>query len=223
MSQSDSNSFENSITVDGYIAVGKTTTLEKLRTTTRSWLPPNDLLIFKEDVSKWEDYHGHNLLKNMYENAPFNKTSWAWRLQLKVIQDILKQDFDIRELLPAYLCIQERDLESVKKVFLRTQDHNFEPIDLQLLKDLTNIGLEYNIGFNEKQRIFLYADSTTCFNRLQSRGREAEMGISSHDFSQICSAMDVLRADAHFALNTTVLTDFQVADLLSNQIRVMMR
>ena len=49
------------IIVEGNIGAGKTTLLEKLKE-----LP--GVKIFKEDISRWKDLYGHNLLNLVYQD-----------------------------------------------------------------------------------------------------------------------------------------------------------
>ena len=203
--------FSRSVVVDGYIGVGKSTLLRNLCDITKPWLHPYQICVYEENVISWENYYGHNLLEQMYENMDDPESPWTCRLQTKIIKDIMAQDVKIRLNLPRQLSIQERDLNTVKKVFLPGHKKSLNELDYHILHELVDFGIDLNSGTNDKLKVFLSADKMTCYNRMMSRKRNAERNISIHDYMTLCEAMDLIKADASIVLNTDQLNSTQVS------------
>ena len=204
-------SFKRSVTVDGYIGVGKSTLLRNLGSITKSWLHPYQICFYEENVISWENFYGINLLEKMYESMGTQDSPWTTRLQTKIIKDVMAQDLCIRSNLPRQLSIQERDLNTIKKVFLPIHCKSMNKLDYHILHELVDLGIELNSSVNSKLKVFLSADKMTCYNRMKSRKRNAEQMISPHDYSQICDAMDILKSEAAIVLDTDQLNSTQVS------------
>lgn len=204
-------SFNRSVTVDGYIGVGKSTLLRNLSDITKSWLHPYQICFYEENVISWENFYGVNLLEKMYENMGAADSPWTSRLQTKIIKDVMAQDMCIRSNLPRQLSIQERDLNTIKKVFLPIHRRSINSLDYHILHELVDLGMELNANTNNKLRVFLSADKMTCYERMKSRKRNAEQAISPHDFVQICDAMDMVKSEAAIVLDTDQLNSTQVS------------
>ena len=110
---------------------------------------------------------------------------------MKVIMDIMRQEEMVKQLLPNTLCIQERDLESVKKVFVPNSESRFEAVDFLLIKDLLESSFCKTSSESSKISIFLDADVHTCFDRVKKRGRESERNLDFALFRQIHDRMQV--------------------------------
>ena len=111
--------FDTSVVVDGYVGAGKSTLLRKMETITESWLPDEQLTVYPEQVMSWCKYVGYDLLKLYYNHIGQRNSAWAFRLQTKIIRDMIESDRIIRSQLPGTLSIQEKDLNIYKSLWLR--------------------------------------------------------------------------------------------------------
>lgn len=156
---------------------------------------------------------GVDLLKNMYEEDK-GESKWLGRFQSRVIQDIMRQDEEIRDLLGVAVCVQERDLESVMKVFLPINEARFEPLDYKMLMDWAKLGRDLNGERNKKKTIYLECDSMTAYGRMQRRAREGEKGMSFEDFRRVNEEMGALKEEAEFVLDTTELNEKDIFEFV---------
>lgn len=169
---------------------------------------------FVEPVRLWKSVEGINLLDKMYAENP-EECKWLARFQSRVIHDLIRQDMLIRERMThGSVCVQERDVESVIKVFLPTNEKRFEAIDYRILMDWAKLGRDLNTGVNEKRYIYLDCDASVAYERVKKRGREEEKDMDFEKFSAIHERMSVLKEGAHTVLNTTLLSKVQVAQMV---------
>ena len=167
---------------------------------------------FSKNVAEWENYHGVNLLQKMYNT---NESRWKARFQEKAILDIRKQDFDMRNDLRPGISLQERDLTSIKYVFLPQMKSQLRPVDYELLREQVEFGLRENEISLKKKRVFLYQDIGVCYDRMMKRGREAEKNISFADFKDMCNNMRKLEDTSDtIILLCAELSKSQVAEAL---------
>ena len=203
------NQIANKIWVlDGYVAVGKSTTLKNVKSLLNKQIPNLKVHTYEENVGEWENYHGVNMLRKMYETEG---GKWKSRFQHKAILDIQRQDTEIRKNSEETLSIQERDLLAIKKVFLPQLEPSLERIDYHLLLEQTEIGLSEYESALRKKRIFLYGDIEHMYARMQKRGRKAEQGISREKYAEMCLQMDCMRERSEYVINCTGLAPWQVA------------
>ena len=200
-----------SFIVNGSIGVGKSTTIRCLQKIWKNTHPSKPIRIFLENTQEWENYHGINLLKESYDSQT-SKTPWIMRFQMKVIMDIMRQEEMVKQLLPNTLCIQERDLESVKKVFVPNSESRFEAVDFLLIKDLLESSFCKTSSESSKISIFLDADVHTCFDRVKKRSRESERNLDFALFRQIHDRMQVLKESSDYILDTRSKSADQVAE-----------
>ena len=207
--------YNNSWVINGCVGVGKSSAIQAIKqlvpTLNKGFPPP--ILTFSEDVHKWRDYKGANLLEEMYRGDQFvaerDGNHWLRRFQLKAIIDVMDQDSKIRAQLPTTLCIQERDITSIRLGFLPLRRSTLGKTDYSLLSDLTEFGERLNY-LNCKRSVFLYAKPSVMYSRMISRGREEEKNISFADYEIMVRAMDPVRARAQHRLDTTDLTPEEV-------------
>lgn len=164
-----------------------------------------------EPVNSWKNVAGNNLLKRMYCEQDAKKGSvWLTRFQMRVIQDLMKQDEEIRSLLGVALCVQERDVDSVIKVFLPFNEEIFHPVDYKLLMDWAKLGRDLNVGKNKKRSIYLECEPKIAYERMTKRARPEEKQMTFEAFEKLHAKMQLLKESADFVLDTSCLTEDQV-------------
>lgn len=169
--------------------------------------------VYPEPIDSWTNFMGENLLKRMYEE-PKEESSWLGRMQLKVIHDLMRQDEEIRNVVGASLCVQERDLEAVGQVFLPLNRERFHPIDYRLLMDMAKFGRDMNTGENMKKSIYLDCDSRVAYERMQQRAREEERNMTFEEYQAMDERMGVLKETADIIIDVTHMTEKDVLDFV---------
>ena len=198
--------FVTSWVLNGYIGTGKTTAIREIQ---RLLSPKIEVLIFEENVEEWKDYYGYNLLQKMYEANVGGKDKWIARFQRKAIDDIIYQDRKIERLYRNALCIQERDLESILKVFLPHNQNKFDEVDYFLNIDACKNGLEMSKGI--KKSIFLDISKEEAYNRMMQRARTEESSLNFESFRDMCAEMDVLKRTSDHIVNVSGLNQTETA------------
>lgn len=161
--------------------------------------------MYEENVSEWENYHGTNLLHNMYNEK---ESKWYYLFQLKVITDILSQDSKMRKKIDKKLCIQERDLKSVLHVFLPNASGKMSRVEYMLLHDLATFGDSLNA---KKKSIFLECDFAVGYERMKKRGRPAEASLTFAEYRELCVKMDAVKPFCTHVIDCTFLSSEETA------------
>ena len=198
--------------------MGKSSILRNIERRSEELLPGNQVRTFPEKIEEWQNYKGKtDLLKKMYENLGQKNDPWLVRLQVKIITDIMRQDREIRDLLPGVVCIQERDLKSCSEVFMEVNREAFHSVDFDLISDLAYLGNE--LHYRQKVGIYVTADTKTCYNRFCMRARNSEDSMDYKTFSRIYDADQEMKKHSHYIVDSTNMTPKQVAERVAKIIR----
>jgi len=152
------------IIVEGNIGAGKTTLLEKLRE-----LPK--VKTFKEDISRWKDLHGHNLLNLVYQDPIKNNYVFQNEVFTSQIRDILQGDMPIN--------IFERSPYSSFYVFISNMKNRIRNVEYaSLLSTFEFIIGPEGLNFKPDLVVYLRTSPEVALERLQKRGRPEEKTLT---------------------------------------------
>jgi len=150
------------ITIEGNIAVGKSTLIEKLRETFSN----EDRVVFlPEPVGNWLS---HGFLQGMY-NGTISKSGFQHMVLASMTAALLDKSKQTRDC----VIVQERSLECTYKVFSKA---NLEDIEHEVFT--YSAKLIINSLSLPVTHVYLRLDHDNIMKRLSCRGRESECLIS---------------------------------------------
>lgn len=149
--------------VEGNIASGKSTLLKRL-----SELYP----IVPEPLETWQDFHGYNVLKSVYDHTE----EWLFKFQSLVVLTISQTHAKIN---PEVTTVCERSLDSVRNVFIKHAINNrmLNHFEASLLNEWVDF-LKENLSVKPHRIIYLKATPEKCYARLVKRRRLEENGVT---------------------------------------------
>ena len=180
----NNNTFSISVvSLEGNIASGKSTLLEKLREVYKNY--PN-ILFVKEPVDEWEkvkDENGVTMLEKFYENQ--EKYSFPFQMMAYVsrIKEFRNTISDIKNLLLTnsgknnhFIIITERSLYTDKMVFAKMLYDNkkIEPINYQVYLNWFDT---FSEEFPVHKVVYVKTNPENCHNRILKRLRDGESNI----------------------------------------------
>jgi deoxyadenosine/deoxycytidine kinase len=179
------------VSLEGNIASGKSTLLEKLREIYKNY--PN-ILFVKEPVDEWEkvkDENGVTMLEKFYENQ--EKYSFPFQMMAYVsrIKEFRNTINEIKNLLLTnqvknnhFIIITERSLYTDKMVFAKMLYDNkkIEPINYQVYLNWFDT---FSSEFKVNKIIYIKTLPIICNERIKKRSRDGECSISL-DYLESC-------------------------------------
>lgn len=188
----NNNTFSISVvSLEGNIASGKSTLLEKLREVYKNY--PN-ILFVKEPVDEWEkvkDEYGVTMLEKFYENQekysfPFQMMAYVSRIKefrntVNEIKNILLTNSGKNN---HFIIITERSLYTDKLVFAKMLYDNkkIEPINYQVYLNWFDT---FSSEFKVNKIIYIKTLPKICNERIKKRSRDGEACISL-DYLESC-------------------------------------
>lgn len=168
------------MTVEGNIASGKSTFLDYLKEFPK-------VILLKEPVELWENFHGTNLLKQKYEH-PSDRNEYMF--QTLVNTSRLNQLHTSS--LTDSIKITERSLHSAFNVFVKNshENSNISNLSYELLKYNYEVCTQGAIKKYTNPDLLVYIKTTpdVCLQRLQGRKRLAESTVDLAYLTQIHNA-----------------------------------
>jgi len=162
------------ISIEGNIGAGKSTIIDKLKDELKVFDAENKVVFIKEPVDIWESMNeketGKNIIQLFYENP--EKWSFAFQImvfitQKKLIEDTLEKYPNVR------IIVSERSIEAGHNVFteMLKEHKNINTLEKQIYELLYESN-PYSLYLS----IYLDVPPETCFQRIQQRAREGEIG-----------------------------------------------
>ncbi len=171
------------ISIEGNIGAGKTTILDKLQ----ERLSGNpDIIFLREPVDIWETIRsretGENILQSFYGNPKkyaFTFQVMAYSTRLSNLRKAITKNPN------SSIIICERSLCADKEIFAQMlyDDGTMDDIQYQVYNRFYN---EYTCEYKLDSAIYIDADATTCYNRIQLRNRAGESAIDI-EYLQKCN------------------------------------
>lgn len=162
------------ISIEGNIGAGKSTIINQLREYVEQTNLKNKIVFLKEPVDVWESIiepeTGKNMIELFYENP--RKWSFAFQImvfntQQKLIENTLLQFPEVQ------VVVSERSVEAGRNIFTRM---------LECSNDLSSVEKQiYDLLYRTHRyplyaSVFLDISPETCYERVQTRAREGEVG-----------------------------------------------
>ena len=204
------------VIVEGPIASGKTTLLNNLE--------KRGFFTLKENCTEWQSFYGRNLLDCHYQDIQV-KESWrrmgqgkpehntllsgTRQFQYKVVSDYIKNYNTINKY--NGLVIMERDLESVRDIFMPLNRDLLTFYDYLLLNDLVSNAEKILNADIPKLKIYLDINLTEGFSRMNQRGRAGEK-ITFNNYRKIWAAFDDFKNTCHRIISVNGLKEKEIAE-----------
>lgn len=165
------------IAVEGNIAIGKTTFLNKLRE-----LAPVQITTIKEPLKQWTENANVNLLDRTYKNPH----KWSFILQSLIMTNMLQN-----HITSGQTKIMERSLGSSYHIFLQLHHIN-ETMDKMAITSLQDWYHTAEDLYMVKPDLIIYLRATPdlAMERLKKRNRKEEKSIPYKYLAQIHSLYD---------------------------------
>jgi len=174
------------ISIEGNIGAGKSTIINEMKKYIEKTELTTKVVFIKEPVDVWESTIDPNSGKNMIELFYENPSKWSFAFQMmafstqqKLLEETVKQFPEVE------IIVSERSVEAGRNIFT------------QLLSDLNHISCVekqiYELLYKTHRyplhmSIFLDIPPEICFERVQARAREGEVGETgiSIDYLKKC-------------------------------------
>ena len=157
------------ICVEGTIGVGKSTFLSKFTDFVKGRF---NILTLPEPVGTWTNYgqEGRNLLDLMYQNEP----GASLHFQLLALLSKVKQVQNLEGLI-----LSERSILAQRNVFIPAllQSKKISSLESELLTDWVDTLLPH-LNLKPDYTVYLQCSSEACLNRIKTRNRPEEEGIT---------------------------------------------
>jgi len=189
----NNNTFSISVvSLEGNIASGKSTLLEKLREIYKN--NPN-ILFVKEPVDEWEkvkDENGTTMLEKFYENQekysfPFQMMAYVSRIKefRNIINEIKNRLLNYPGKKNHFIIISERSLYTDKMVFAKMLYDNkkIEPINYKVYLNWFDT---FSSEFKVDKIIYIKTLPKICNERIKKRSRDGESTIPL-DYLESCN------------------------------------
>jgi deoxynucleoside kinase len=159
------------IIVEGNIGAGKTTLLDKLKD-----LPK--VKTFKEDINRWKNLNGHNLLNLVYQDPIKNNFVFQNEVFTSQMRDILHGDMPIN--------IFERSPYSSFHIFISNMKNRIRNVEYASLQSTFEFitGPE-GLNFKPDLVVYLRTSPEIALERLQIRGRPEEKTLTLEFIAKI--------------------------------------
>jgi deoxyadenosine/deoxycytidine kinase len=194
------------IAVEGNIGAGKSTIIDTLG---KQLEGNNEVMLLKEPVEIWESIKetttGENILEKFYKDSAkyaFSFQVMAYVTRLSMIRDTIRNHPECK------VIICERSLDADRNIFAKMlyDDGLIEDIHYQIYLRFYN---EYVKDYQVDGIVYIDADAEVCYDRIKTRSRDGESGISI-EYLQKCKKyydewldsirmkIDILDIDANY-------------------------
>ena len=170
------------LSIEGNIGSGKSTLLEALKTYYKN---STHVIFADEPVKQWEtikDKEGKTILEKFYNNQ--NKYAFSFQMmayisRLSILRKIVKEGGD-----KPIVIITERSLYTDKYIFAKMlyDQGKIEEVEYQIYLQWFE---EFATDFPVHHCIYLKADPSICYERINKRSRSGEEVISM-DYLESC-------------------------------------
>jgi deoxyadenosine/deoxycytidine kinase len=163
------------IAVEGNIGAGKSTIIDTLG---KQLEGNKEVILLKEPVEIWESIKetttGENILEKFYKDSAkyaFSFQVMAYVTRLSMIRDTIRNHPECK------VIICERSLDADRNIFAKMlyDDGLIEDIHYQIYLRFYN---EYVKEYQVDGIVYIDADAEVCHNRIKTRSRDGESGIS---------------------------------------------
>jgi len=162
------------ISIEGNIGAGKSTVINEMKEYIKQTELEKRIVFLKEPVDVWESTIDPDSGKNMIELFYENPAKWSFAFQImafstqqKLIEETVKQFPEVE------VIVSERSVEAGRNIFtqmLKDSNH-ISPVEKQIYELLYK-----NHQYPLYMSIFLDIPPEICFERVQTRAREGEVG-----------------------------------------------
>lgn len=162
------------ICFEGNIGAGKTTIIENLA----SLFGSDKVVILKEPISLWRNFHGHNML-DLYYKYP---KQFAFTLQTFVQTSLLRQYHStLQKCDRDRIILMERSMSSSKNFFIPIMERNryIDEHETNVSSYLCDV---FSDLFPVDLVVYLRSDPNQCIERIKTRGRKEEVDRIDLDY-----------------------------------------